>query len=189
MIASEVERVRAPERASETAAADFLRAMLQPRADRARRAARAGARAVAGRRGRRQHDRRARPPAGAHRRGLARARARRRRARRAGGREPLDRRAVRARRDRPAPRCCCSCPAARRPLAARAADAVLREMEAGLSGYTFALGRSRIAEDPAELPRAASEALLAANVAQGSRRRRRRSRSSRPAPTGCCCRR
>ena len=53
--------------------------------------------------------------------------------------------------------------------AARAADAVLREMEAGLSGYTFALGRSRIAEDPSELPRAASEALLAANVAQGSR--------------------
>ena len=49
----------------------------------------------------------------------------------------------------------------------RAADAVLREMEAGLAGYTFALGRSRIAEDPADLPRAAGEALLAANVAQG----------------------
>ena len=40
-------------------------------------------------------------------------------------------------------------------------------MEAGLAGYTFALGRSRITEDPSELPRAASEALLAANVAQG----------------------
>jgi DNA-binding PucR family transcriptional regulator len=53
--------------------------------------------------------------------------------------------------------------------AARAAEAVMHEMEAGLGGYTFALGRSRIAEDPAELPRAASEALLAANVAQGSR--------------------
>ena len=51
--------------------------------------------------------------------------------------------------------------------AARAAEAVLREMEAGLAGYTFALGRSRIAEDPADLPRAAGEALLAANVAQG----------------------
>jgi DNA-binding PucR family transcriptional regulator len=51
--------------------------------------------------------------------------------------------------------------------AARAAEAVLREMEAGLSGFTFAIGRSRIAADPAELPRAASEALLAANVAQG----------------------
>jgi DNA-binding PucR family transcriptional regulator len=54
------------------------------------------------------------------------------------------------------------------PTAARAAEGVLREMEAGLSGYTFALGRSRITEDPAELPRAASEALLAANVAYGS---------------------
>jgi DNA-binding PucR family transcriptional regulator len=53
--------------------------------------------------------------------------------------------------------------------AARAADAVLHEMEASLGGYIFALGRSRITEDPAELPRAASEAMLAANVAQGSR--------------------
>ena len=51
--------------------------------------------------------------------------------------------------------------------AARAADGVLREMEAGLAGYTFAIGRSRIAADPADLPRAAGEALLAANVAQG----------------------
>jgi DNA-binding PucR family transcriptional regulator len=52
--------------------------------------------------------------------------------------------------------------------AARAADGVLREMEAGLTGFTFAIGRSRIAEDPIDLPRAASEALLAANVAQGA---------------------
>ena len=37
--------------------------------------------------------------------------------------EPLDRRAVRARRACPARRCCCSCPAARRPTAARAAEA------------------------------------------------------------------
>ena len=59
-------------------------------------------------------------------------------------------------------------PGGEEATAARAAEAVLREMEAGLAGYTFALGRSRIAEDPAELPRAASEALLAANVAQGS---------------------
>jgi DNA-binding PucR family transcriptional regulator len=52
--------------------------------------------------------------------------------------------------------------------AARAAQAILGEMEASLAGYVFALGRSRITEDPSELPRAASEALLAANVAQGS---------------------
>jgi DNA-binding PucR family transcriptional regulator len=53
--------------------------------------------------------------------------------------------------------------------AARASEAILHEMESGLGGYTFALGRSRITEDPGELTRAASEALLAANVAQGSR--------------------
>ena len=52
--------------------------------------------------------------------------------------------------------------------AARAAEGVLREMESALAGYTFAVGRSRIAEDPGELPRAAGEALLAANVAEGS---------------------
>jgi DNA-binding PucR family transcriptional regulator len=51
--------------------------------------------------------------------------------------------------------------------AARAADSVLRELQAGLPGCTFAVGRSRIAEDPSDLPRAASEALLAANVAEG----------------------
>jgi DNA-binding PucR family transcriptional regulator len=53
--------------------------------------------------------------------------------------------------------------------AARAAEAVLHEMQAGLGGYTFALGRSRVTTDAGELARAASEALLAANVAQGSR--------------------
>ena len=77
-------------------------------------------------------------------------------------------------------------PGGEEATAARAAEAVLRELEAGLAGYTFAIGRSRIAEDPAELPRAASEALLAANVAAGRPGRRRRSPSSRPAPTGCC---
>jgi sugar diacid utilization regulator len=58
-------------------------------------------------------------------------------------------------------------PGSEESTAARAAEAVLREMESALSGYTFALGRSRIAEDPGELPRAAGEALLAANVAEG----------------------
>jgi len=58
-------------------------------------------------------------------------------------------------------------PGADEALSARAADAVLRELQAGLPGCTFAVGRSRIAEDPADLPRAAAEALLAANVAEG----------------------
>jgi sugar diacid utilization regulator len=51
--------------------------------------------------------------------------------------------------------------------ARRAAEAVLRELQAGLPGHGFAVGRSRVAGDPAELPRGAAEALLAANVAEG----------------------
>ena len=52
-------------------------------------------------------------------------------------------------------------------LAERAAESVLRELQAALSGHTFALGRSRIAADAGDLARAANEALLAANVAEG----------------------
>ncbi|MBA3327690.1 MAG: helix-turn-helix domain-containing protein [Solirubrobacterales bacterium] len=52
-------------------------------------------------------------------------------------------------------------------LASRAADAVLRELQSGLPGHSFALGRSRVAADPLDLHRAGSEALLAANVAEG----------------------
>ncbi len=49
----------------------------------------------------------------------------------------------------------------------RACAAILRELESGLPGFTFALGRSRHTPDPRELPRAAREALLAANVVEG----------------------
>jgi sugar diacid utilization regulator len=51
--------------------------------------------------------------------------------------------------------------------AERVAAAVLRELAASLPGHTFALGRSRLAAEPADLPRAGNEALLAANVAEG----------------------
>ena len=50
-------------------------------------------------------------------------------------------------------------------LAQRAATAVGRELEANLPGYTFAVSRSRPALDSADLHRAGAEALLAANVA------------------------
>jgi sugar diacid utilization regulator len=54
------------------------------------------------------------------------------------------------------------------PAAAeRGAEAVLRELQASLPGHSFALGRSRVAADAADLARAANEALLAANVAEG----------------------
>jgi sugar diacid utilization regulator len=51
--------------------------------------------------------------------------------------------------------------------AERVGDAVLRELGASLPGHSFALGRSRLATDPGDLPRAGNEALLAANVAEG----------------------
>jgi sugar diacid utilization regulator len=54
------------------------------------------------------------------------------------------------------------------PAAAeRGAEAVLRELQASLPGHSFAVGRSRVAADAADLARAANEALLAANVAEG----------------------
>jgi DNA-binding PucR family transcriptional regulator len=50
-------------------------------------------------------------------------------------------------------------------LARRAADSALRSIDAGLTGFVTVIGRSRIAPEPLELQRAAKEALLAANVA------------------------
>jgi DNA-binding PucR family transcriptional regulator len=50
--------------------------------------------------------------------------------------------------------------------AGRAAAALERELESGLPGYLVTVGRSRPTADPADLHRAASEALLAANVAE-----------------------
>ena len=53
----------------------------------------------------------------------------------------------------------------------RAADALANELEAGLSGFTVGVARSRVAPDPVDLYRAGQEALLAANVgvAEGAR--------------------
>ena len=49
----------------------------------------------------------------------------------------------------------------------RAVAAILRELESGLPGFAFAVGRSRRVEDPLELQRARNEALLSANVVEG----------------------
>jgi len=49
---------------------------------------------------------------------------------------------------------------------ARAADAVHRELDAGLGNYAFTVALSRPAADPADLHRSGAEALLAANVAE-----------------------
>ncbi len=49
---------------------------------------------------------------------------------------------------------------------ARVADAVQRELELGLTQYGLVVGLSRLASDPVDLHRAGSEALMAANVAE-----------------------
>src|SRR4051794_18390135 len=51
--------------------------------------------------------------------------------------------------------------------AERAVETMLRELRAALPGHSFALGRSRVAADAGDLARASNEALLAANVAEG----------------------
>jgi PucR family transcriptional regulator, purine catabolism regulatory protein len=53
----------------------------------------------------------------------------------------------------------------------RVAAAVLRELEAGLAGFAFRLGRSRRVDDPLDLQRAFEEALLALNVVEGDAER------------------
>jgi sugar diacid utilization regulator len=56
--------------------------------------------------------------------------------------------------------------------ARRVCGAILRELESGLAGFSFAMGRSRRVEDPLQLNRAFNEALLALNVAEGDSERR-----------------
>ncbi|HTC58973.1 MAG TPA: helix-turn-helix domain-containing protein [Solirubrobacteraceae bacterium] len=166
MIASEVERVRAPDLASENAAADFLRVALArnqiPREELIARGAelslelKDGASVIVAR---------AHPQAPTEEGWRARARAVAERGARAVVGRSI---AALSERDGAAGvEILLLVPGSEEPVAARAAEAVLREMESALSGYTFALGRSRIAEDPSELSRAAGEALLAANVAEG----------------------
>jgi sugar diacid utilization regulator len=166
MIASEVERVRAPDVASETAAADFLRVALArnpvPREELLARAAELSldlqdvASVIVAR---------AHPQAPTEEGWRARARSVvERGARAVAGRSIA---ALSERDGAVGVEILLLVPGSEEPLAARTAEAVLREMESALSGYTFALGRSRIAMDPGDLSRAAGEALLAANVAEG----------------------
>jgi sugar diacid utilization regulator len=53
----------------------------------------------------------------------------------------------------------------------RVSSAVLRELESGLPGFAFAIGRSRHAADPLDLHRAGNEAVLAVNVVEGDAER------------------
>jgi sugar diacid utilization regulator len=159
MIASEVERLRAPDRASEAAQAAFLTALFQrrvtDRGDIVARGAELGAELADG--GavvvvRASHftpadeDWRARVLAAAER------------AARAGAPGSL------AAAD-PAGHIVVLLPTAEDTALRRVAEGIARELDASLHGFTFALGHSRVAHDPVDLYRAGNEALLAANVA------------------------
>ena len=170
LVASEVERVRAPERASEEALTAFLRAIVTRELP-----AREDVLARAGELGIELEDGASFVVARAHshvptedgwrQRVLAVADR---------GARAVVSRAVAAlgeRDDRPGAEVVVLLPGADDALAARTADGLARELQAALPGHTFAIGRSRVASDPNDLHRAASEALLAANVAEGDAER------------------
>lgn len=166
MIASEVERVRAPDRAAESAAADFLRAVVSRElTEREELLARARELSLDLGDGASMIVARARPQAPTEEGWRARVRAvAERGARGVAGRSIA---ALSEREGNAGAEVLLLVPGGEEATAARAAAEVLREMHTGLAGFVFAVGRSRIAADPAELGRAASEALLAANVAEG----------------------
>ena len=170
LVASEVERVRAPERASEEALTAFLRAIVARDLP-----AREDVLARAGELGIELEDGASFVVARAHshvptedgwrQRVLAVADR---------GARAVVSRAVATlgeRDDRPGAEVVVLLPGADDALAARTAEALARELQAALPGHTFAIGRSRVASDPNDLHRAASEALLAANVAEGDAER------------------
>jgi sugar diacid utilization regulator len=163
LIASEVERVRAPERASEEAAASFLRALLRREiADRADVEARGkelgtdlsqGAAVIVVR---------------AHARAPIEDDWRRRLLAVAGrGARSVAPGAIVAPSDAEASTLMILFPDADGKAAQRVSASVLRELESGLAGFTFTVGRSRRAGDPREVQRARNEAMLAANVVEG----------------------
>ncbi|HWC28226.1 MAG TPA: helix-turn-helix domain-containing protein [Solirubrobacteraceae bacterium] len=170
LVASEVERVRAPARASQEASASFLRAIvgreLRDGDEIVARASELGIDLLAG--GSvivaRAH---AHVPADEGWRARVLATAER------GVRAVVPTAiAAPAERDSHAAEVIVLVPGGEDAIARRAAEGVLRELQAGLPGHSFAIGRSRVALEPLDLHRAANEALLAVNVAEGDEDRR-----------------
>ena len=163
LIASEVERVRAPERASEEAAASFQRAVLEGRiGDRDDLVARgkelgtdlaAGGSVLVAR----AHPRS--PTEDDWRRRLLAVAAR--------GARSIAPGSIAAPSDRDPGEIMMLVPDPDGDAGRRVSSAVLRELESGLGGFAFAIGRSRQAADPLDLQRARNEALLAVNVVEG----------------------
>src|SRR5438132_1259357 len=142
IIASEVERIRAPERVSESAAADFLRAVLgRELTARDELLSRAADLSLALQDGACMIVAHASPQAPTDEgwRGRVRAIAER-------GAKAVASRSIAALSERdgfPGAEVLVLVPGGEEQSAARAADAVLREMQASLAGFTFTLGRSR----------------------------------------------
>jgi DNA-binding PucR family transcriptional regulator len=166
LVASEVERVRAPERASEAALGAFLHAVLERdlsgREDILARAGELGLDLVEGATivVARAHS--LVPTEDGWRQRVLGVADRGARAIVPGAASALA-----ARAEAPGAEVVVLLPGADDVLATRAAEGILRELQSALPGHTFALGRSRPASDPADLHRAGAEALLAANVAEG----------------------
>jgi PucR family transcriptional regulator, purine catabolism regulatory protein len=167
LIGSEVERVRAPERASEEAAGEFQRAVLEGRiADRGDLVARGkelgtdlinGGSVVVVR---------------AHPRSATEDDWRRRLLAVAGrGARSIAPSAIAAPTAADAGEVNVLVPDPDGDTGRRVSAAILRELESGLPGFAFAIGRSRHAEDPLDLHRAGNEALLAVNVVEGDHER------------------
>jgi PucR C-terminal helix-turn-helix domain/GGDEF-like domain len=164
LIASEVERVRAPERASEEAATGFQRAVLegriQGRDDLIARGKELGTDLAGG--GSvviiRAHPRN--PTEEDWRRRLLALAAR-------GARSIAPGSIAASSGEEAGGEVAVLVPDADGDVGRRVVSAVLREIESGLPGFAFALGRSRRTEDPLDLGRARNEALLAANVVEG----------------------
>ncbi|MGH2834980.1 MAG: PucR family transcriptional regulator [Solirubrobacteraceae bacterium] len=165
MIASEVQRVRAPDVASETAAAELLRFVLAEGATREEILARAREASVELHDGASVIVARAHPQVPTEEGWRARARSVAERGARAAAPRAIA--ALSEREGAGGVEILLLVPGSDEQLAARAGEGVLREMQSALAGYTFAVGRSRMAADPADLRRAGGEALLAANVAEG----------------------
>ena len=159
LLALEVERTRAPERAGEAAVGSFVNAVLDGDIDDRRDLRRA--RQGDGRRPRERRQRAGGPHLSARtgRGRLAGPRADDRRARGARGAAPGALSTLRGE------QIAVIVPSADEALSRRAAQAVLRSVDDGMQGFAVVVGRSRIAVDPMDMHRAAGEALLAANVA------------------------
>jgi sugar diacid utilization regulator len=168
LIASEVERVRAPARASEEAATNFLRAVLarriDDREDLLARGKELGTDLAAG--GlvivARAHARA--PTEDDWRRRLLAVASR--------GARSIASGAIAAPTEIGDGEVVVLAPDPDGELGRRVAGAMLRELESGLTGFTTRLGRSRRVEDPLDLQRAYDEALLALNVVEGDAERR-----------------